>query len=146
LSPWGRIRSVFQTSHTESSYASPAEIWALWRDPARWPEWHPQMESVASGGELAAGDRIRVKLRKGGRMELRVVTVEPERVLVHEAHMPGARLGHEHRLEPKGKGSEITHRLYVRGPLSGLFALLLGRKRMEELVIEFAERERELAE
>jgi hypothetical protein len=104
------------------------------------------MESVASEGELAAGDRIRVKLRKGGRMELRVVKVHPERVLVHEARMPGARLGHEHRLEPKGKGSEITHRLYVRGPLSGLFALLLGRKRMEALVTEFTERERELAE
>jgi Polyketide cyclase / dehydrase and lipid transport len=118
----------------------------LWSEPGRWPEWHPQFESVDFEGVVAMGDRVRVKLRKGGRMELQVVTVEPERLLVHEARMPGARLGHEHRLEPKGKGSEITHRLYVRGPFSGLFALLLGRKRMEELVVEFIERERELAE
>jgi hypothetical protein len=78
-------------------------------------------------------------------MELRVVTLEPERLLIHEARLPGARLGHEHRLAPKGKGSEITHRLYVRGLLSGLFAMLLGRKRMRELVVEFVEREKELA-
>jgi hypothetical protein len=79
-------------------------------------------------------------------MELRVVTLEPERLLVHEARFPGARLGHEHRVAPEGKGSEITHRLYVRGFLSGLFAMLLGRKRLRELVVEFVEREKELAE
>jgi hypothetical protein len=87
-----------------------------------------------------------VKLRKGGRMELQAVTLEPERLLVHEARLPGARLGHEHLVEPKGNGSEITHRLYVRGPFSAPFALLLGRKRMSELVLEFAARERELVE
>jgi hypothetical protein len=118
----------------------------LWIEPGRWPDWHPQFESVEFEGQLDVGDRVRVKLRKGGRMELRALTLEPERLLVHEARLPGARLGHEHRVEPKGKGSEITHRLYVRGLLSGLFAMLLGRKRMRELVAEFAKREKKLAE
>jgi hypothetical protein len=87
-----------------------------------------------------------VKLRRGGRMQFEIVRLEPERLFVDEARLPGARLGHEHRVTPEGKGSEITHRIYVRGPFSGLFALLLGRKRMSESVVSFVERERELAE
>jgi hypothetical protein len=87
-----------------------------------------------------------VKFRRGGRMQFEIVALEPERLFVDEARLPGARFGHEHRVAPKGKGSEITHRLYVRGLFSGLFALLLGRKRMSESVVRFVERERQLAE
>jgi hypothetical protein len=79
-------------------------------------------------------------------MQFEIVALEPERLLIDEARLPGARLGHEHRVEPKGNGSQITHRIYVRGPFSGLFALLLGRKRMSESVVRFVEREKELAE
>jgi Polyketide cyclase / dehydrase and lipid transport len=146
LSPWGRIRSIWEASHTDSSSATPAEIWALWSDPARWPEWNEQLESTDLEGEIAVGEKLKVKLRRGGRMQFEIVALEPERLLIDEARLPGARLGHEHRVEPKGKGSEITHRIYVRGPFSGLFALLLGRKRMSESVVRFVEREKELAE
>jgi uncharacterized protein YndB with AHSA1/START domain len=142
----GQDGGIWEASHTENASASPDRIWALWDEPASWPEWNPQFESVDFEGTLGVGERVRVKLRKGGRMELRVVALEPQRLLVHEARLPGARLGHEHRIEPRGDGSEVTHRLYVRGLSSGLFALLLGRKRMSELVVEFAARERELAE
>ena len=92
------------------------------------------------------GQKLKVKLRRGGRMEFKVVELEAERLFVDEAKLPGARLGHEYRVRPKGKGAEITHRIYVRGPLSGLFALLLGRRRMSESVVKFVEREKELAE
>lgn len=121
-------------------------MWALWSDPSRWPEWNDQLESGELEGEFAVGEKLRVKFRRGGRMQFEIVALEPERLLVDEARMPGARLGHEHRLEPAGEGVEITHRIYVRGALSGLFALLLGRTRMRESVVRFVERERELAE
>ena len=70
----------------------------------------------------------------------------PERLFIDEARLPGCRFGHEHRIEPADGGCEITHRLYLEGPTSGLFARLFGRGRMEKSVVEFAERERELAE
>ena len=146
LSPWGRIRSIWEATHTDSSSASPAAVWALWSDPGRWPEWNDQVESAELEGELAVGEKLRVKLRRGGRMQFEIVALEPERLFVQEARLPGARLGHEHRVKPKGKGSEITHRTYVRGPSSGLFALLLGRKRMSESIVRFVERQKDLAE
>jgi uncharacterized protein YndB with AHSA1/START domain len=137
---------VFEASHTKRSSAPPEAVWALWEDPARWPEWNEQLESGEVAGELAVGTDVTVKFKRGGRMRRTVTALEPGRLLVDEAKMPGCRFGHEHRVEPAGSGSEITHRLYVTGPTSGLFSRLLGRGRMRQNVERFIERERELAE
>ena len=137
---------MFEAAHSERTAAPPSAVWALWEDPARWPEWNEQLESGELEGEFAVGERIRVKFRRGGRMQFEIVTLEPERLFVDEARLPGARLGHEHRLEPSKGGCEISHRLYVRGFASGFWALLLGRKRLRESVVAFCEREREIAE
>lgn len=137
---------MFEATHSERSPASPARIWELWSDPGRWREWNQQIERAEVEDGLAPGATVRVKLRRGGTVRHRVIALDPERVLIHEARFPGARLGHEHGLRRRGGGVEISHRLYVRGPLWPLFALLLGRKRMRRSVVEFIERERELVE
>jgi uncharacterized protein YndB with AHSA1/START domain len=145
-SPSAKIPRIWEASHTERSSASPAAVWALWSDPERWPDWHPQIESGELEGDFEVGTTARVKLRRGGRTRLKIVELEPERLLIDETRFPGARLGHEHRLDPAGDGVEITHRLYVKGLASGLFAMLLGRGRMRELVVSFVENERKLVE
>jgi len=137
---------VFEAAHSERSSATPAAVWALWADASRWPEWNDQLESGELEGELAVGTGATVKFKRGGKMRFTVIAVEPERLFLNEARLPGCRLGHEHRVEPAGAGCEITHRLYLEGATSGLFSRLLGRKRMEKSVVDFIERERELAE
>ena len=137
---------MFEASHSERSSAAPAAVWALWADASRWPEWNEQLESAELEGEPAVGAEATVKFKRGGRMRFTVTALEPERLFVDEAKLPGCRFGHEHRVEPAGSGSEITHRLYLTGPTSGLFSRLFGRKRMEQSVVGFVERERELAE
>jgi hypothetical protein len=137
---------VYEASHTERSSATPAAVWALWADASRWPEWNEQLESGELDGELAVGAGAAVKFKRGGKMRFTVVAVEPERLFLDEAKLPGCRFGHEHRVEPAGGGCEITHRLYLEGATSGLFSRLFGRKRMEKSVVSFIERERELAE
>lgn len=135
--------------HSERTKAPAAAVWALWENPERWPEWNEQLEHGELEGEFASGERIRVKFKRGGRMQFVIVALEPERLFCDEARLPGARFGHEHRLQPldgSAGGCEITHRLYVRGFASGFWALLLGRKRMRESVVAFCEREREIAE
>lgn len=137
---------MFEAVHSERSSATPGAVWVLWADASRWPEWNDQLESGEIDGELAVGTGATVKFKRGGKMKFTVIVVEPERLFVDEAKLPGCRFGHEHRLEPAGAGCEITHRLYLKGPTSGLFSRLFGRKRMEKSVVEFVERERELAE
>ena len=137
---------MFEATHTERCSAEPGDVWALWIDPARWPDWNEQIEAAEADDELAVGTEVRVKYRRGGTVRFEVTELEPERLLIDEAGFPGAQLGHEHRLVPGKSSVEITHRLYVRGPLSGFWALMLGRKRMRENVARFITRERELTE
>lgn len=137
---------MFEATHSERSSASPSEIWELWSDPGRWPQWNEQVQRADVDGELIPGATVSAKLRHGGTVRYQVTALEPGRLLIWEARLPGAKQGHEHRVERRGGGAEITHRLYVRGPLWPIFALLFGRKRMRESVAAFVERERELVE
>jgi uncharacterized protein YndB with AHSA1/START domain len=121
-------------------------VWALWADPARWPEWDRRVERAEADGELAVGSEVRVKLRKGGTVHHQVTELAEGRRLAIESRLPGAGLGHEHRLEPDGGGSRITHSITVAGPLWLLWALMLGRGRLRKAVAGFIERERELVE
>ena len=137
---------MFEAVHSERSSAAPPAVWALWADASRWPEWNEELESGELHGELAVGTEASVKFKRGGRMRFTVSAVEPERLFIDEAKLPGCRFGHEHRIEPAGAGSEITHRLYLKGPTSGLFSRLFGRKKLGRSVVSFVTRERELAE
>jgi hypothetical protein len=92
------------------------------------------------------GSTVRVKMRKGGTQLQRVTELEPERLLRMEYHFPGARIAHEHRLEPDDSGSEITHAITISGLLWVLWALMLGRGRLRKAVAGFIDREWELVE
>ena len=137
---------MFEASHSERSTADAAAIWALWADPERWADWNEQIVHAELDGELRLGAEARIRFKRGGTVKFEVTALEPERLFVDEARFPGARLGHEQRLSPTTRGSEIIHRLYVTGPLSGFWALMLGRTRMREQVVHFTERERQLTE
>jgi hypothetical protein len=85
-------------------------------------------------------------MRKGGTQLQRVAELEPERRLVTEFRFPGARVAHEHQLEPADGGCRITHTITISGVLWVLWALMLGRGRLRKAVAGFIERERELVE
>ena len=68
-----------------------------------------------------------------------VTSLEPGRRLVTEYRLPGARVGHERIVERRGPGSEVTHRLYVDGPLAGPWSVMLGRRRMREAATAFTD-------
>ena len=135
---------MFEATHSERSGIPASAVWARWAKPARWPEWDARYANaeLVGEGEFGEGSEIRVKMRKGGSTRQLVVALEPGKRLVTEYALPGARVGHEHLVESRGPGSEVTHRLYVDGPLSGLWAVMLSRKRLRETVATFSDAER----
>lgn len=136
---------AWETEASARTSASPAAVWAIWADAARWADWNPQLERAEFDTELAVGTEVKMKIRRGGTIRSTVAALEPERLLRIESRFPFARLGHEHRVDPAGSGSEISNRTYLTGPLSGLYALMMGRQARKQ-VAELPERERELAE
>jgi uncharacterized protein YndB with AHSA1/START domain len=130
---------LFEAEHSTGSSTPASAIWARWVNPARWPDWDPRVERAEADGELAEGVDLRVKLRKGGTTRQRVTALEPGRRLVTEYALPGARVGHERLVEARGPGSQVTHRLYVDGPLAGFWALMLGRRKLGATVASFTD-------
>jgi hypothetical protein len=120
-------------------------VWALWEDPTRWSEWNPDIASAALDGPFAVGSTARIRFRRSFPMTFTITELEPKRLFTDEARLPGARLGHEHRLEPSDGGVVIRNRLYITGPAERLYAALMGR-RMRASVQTFPAREAELAE
>lgn len=57
----------------------------------------------------------------------RLIAVEPDARFVSEVKLPGGRLRFEHIVEPNDRGSRITHRVEVDGPLAAVYARIIGR-------------------
>jgi uncharacterized protein YndB with AHSA1/START domain len=137
---------VFEATYSRRIRAPAPDVWALWVEPGRWPDWDERVDAVEVEYELGVGSELGVKLRRGGRLRYEVTALEPEHLLAIEARFPGARLAQEHRISAGRDSLEVTHRIRVDGPLSGFWALMMSRKRLREAVARMAAREGELTE
>ncbi len=137
---------MFEATHSEHASAEGADVWALWSDLGRWPDWNEQIEGVEVEGELRVGAELELKMRRGGTVRFELLELEPGSLLAYEARFPGARLAHRQRLAAHRSSVEISHGIRLSGPLSGFWALMMGRRRMRESVERFVVRERELVE
>lgn len=133
---------MFEAEGSETTQTPASAIWARWITPDRWADWDPRVASASAESALEIGTEVRVKLRKGGTVRQNVTALEPDHKLTTEYALPGARVGHEHLVEPRGAGAEVTHRLYVVGPLAGMWSFLLGRKKLREAVGSFTDAKR----
>jgi uncharacterized protein YndB with AHSA1/START domain len=133
---------MFEAESSRSSQTPASAIWARWVKPDRWAEWDPRVKSAVAESELEVGTPVKVWLGKGGSVRQQVVELEPGHRLVTEYSLPGARVGHEHEVEARGPGSEVRHRIYVEGALSGLWAMMLGRRKLRDAVEKFTDTER----
>jgi hypothetical protein len=124
---------------TTSVFDAPAAPEAIWRagyaDAAAWPRWNPELAEASLSGPLALGAEARVRFRTGLRLCFRVVEFEEGRVFTDEARLPGARIGHRHRLEPIATGTRLTNTIYVAGPLSAVWRVLAGRRAARALLV-----------
>lgn len=111
--------SRWEAQHSERVDASIEAVRALWANPENWRCWNPDIVRLQTSGPLELGSTARVRLRGSPPMTFVVTNFERGRCFTDEALVPGARLGHEHRLTPRASGVEVTHALYYDGPWPG---------------------------
>lgn len=116
---------------TSSSFDAPGltavAVWSVaYADASAWPAWNDALASAELLGPFAVGSRARVRFRTGLRLRFTLVEVEEGRVFTDESRLPGARMGHRHELEPTADGVRLVNTIYIRGPLTRLWALVLG--------------------
>jgi len=118
---------MWRFEHTETTTATPDQLWARYVDPTTWPEWDHETESVTAEGALAVGLRGRLKPKGGPWTSFLVTEVEPGAGFTDVTRLPLARLQFRHRIEAVPGGSRFTHTVTIGGPLWPLFARVIGR-------------------
>jgi hypothetical protein len=114
--------------HTVATVARPEDVWAVWTDVARWPEWDTELESASvEGGRLALGASGTLRPRSGPSTTFVVSEFEPEEGYAFKTHLPLCELVVRRRFGGGGT-TAFTHEVSFVGPLSFPFGLLLGRR------------------
>lgn len=119
--------TVWTFEHTETTSAAPAQLWARYADPTTWPEWDHETARVTVEGPMAAGAHGTLKPVKGPVTKLVFTEVVPEVGFTDVSRLPMARLTFAHHIEATATGCRFTHGVTITGPLSPLFARLIGK-------------------
>ncbi len=121
--------------HAETTSATPGQLWARYADPITWPEWDHEIAVVTVQGLMAAGTRGTLKPVNGPTTPFTFTEVMPEVGFTDVSRLPLARMTFEHLIEPIPGGSRFLHRVTITGPLSPLFARVIGTKVAEGLPV-----------
>ncbi len=116
--------------HTVRTSAAPGDVWAVWADVARWPEWDVELESASiEGGRLALGAKGTIMPHRGPASSFIVSEFEPEEGYAFTTRLPLCELVVRRRLDGDGDGgTTFTHEVSFVGSFSFLFGALLGRR------------------
>ena len=107
--------------------ASPTEVWTVWSDISRWPDWNPDMIASRLDGPLATGSTGMIHTRSGGKHDVVVTNFEDGRSFELESGaMPGMKLGIRATVTPSGSGSRISQAFEARGLLAPLGGAMMG--------------------
>jgi polyketide cyclase/dehydrase/lipid transport protein len=104
--------------------APPEAVWRVWSDPARWPEWNPDVVEMKVDGPFATGSEATMRTRAGRthRMQLLDVT-PPDHFVLATKVAPGMRLRFVCTVKPLGPGrSRISQGVEMHGPMGALAA------------------------
>lgn len=118
---------MWMHQHTETTNATPSQLWACYAEPATWPEWDHETVSVTVRGPMVAGTRGVLKPVRGPATPFVFTEVTPGVSFTDVSRLPLARLTFAHSIEPTATGSRFTHRVTITGPLSPVFARIIGR-------------------
>lgn len=119
---------MWSFENTQTTSAAPEAVWARYADPASWPQWDHEIEYVTADGPLEVGTTGRLKPAGGPVTRFVYTEVEPGVSFTDVTKLPLARLTFRHRIEPTADGCRFTHTVTITGPLSPLFARVIGRK------------------
>ena len=119
--------------HTVETKASPADVWHIWQDVPNWHTWDHGIEYSTLNGPFATGATGTLKPKGGPLVKTKLTKVEPMKMFIDESKLFLANLVFTHTLTVSGGKTQVTHQIEMHGPLSFLFAYLIGRKMKKNL-------------
>src|SRR5580692_2539991 len=112
--------------------AEPAEVWKVWTNVERWPEWDVSKEIARLDGPFEPGVSGWAKQRGNLGGTFTITTVEAGRRWVSECSVPLGKVVFDHLLEPVAKGRvRVVKRVEVEGGIAPLLRLFAPRMRRD---------------
>ncbi len=112
--------------------AEPAEVWKVWTDVERWPEWDASKEIARLDGPFQPGVSGWAKQRGNLGGSFTITVVDDERRWVSECPVPMGKVVFDHVLEPVAGGRvRVVKRAEVQGGLGSLLRLVAPKMRRE---------------
>jgi hypothetical protein len=112
--------------------AEPAEVWKVWTDVARWPEWDASKEIARLDGPFRAGVSGWAKQRGNLGGPFTITALEDGRRWVTECPMPLGKVIFDHLVEPAVEGRvRVVKRVEVEGAFGSLLKLLVPKMRRQ---------------
>jgi len=105
---------TFEYRHPTTAKA--ADIWSLWSNVSRWPEWDVDLEDVSLDGDFVAGVSGSLQPRGMEAFPFTITRAEPECGYSEETPLDGAVLRFDHEFVSGPGGNEIRQRVAVDGP------------------------------
>lgn len=109
-----------------TSTASPDAFFARWIEHDTWPQWSPDTQWVRVDGPVAVGTQGVLKPAGGPKVKFVISACTPTREYADTSVLPGARLVFQHTAVPDGTGSKLAVLVTISGPLSRLWAKIMG--------------------
>lgn len=127
---------MFIVKHTVETRATPAEIWKLWQDVENWKTWDVQIELSRIDGPFQTGTKGCTKFIGTPLFKTLLTAVEPNKLVVQEAYLSFAKIISYQSMRQIDDKTEVTFEVEVRGPLSLLYAWMLGRFIKKKIPVE----------
>jgi hypothetical protein len=117
---------AFREASLETS-ASIADVWGVWSDVNRWPEWNPDMKESHIDGPLKLGATGMINTRSGGKHDVVVTQFQEGRSFELESTaLPGTKMAIRATIMPSGAGSRITQGFEPRGLLAPIVGPMMS--------------------
>ncbi|EWT01226.1 hypothetical protein N865_05440 [Intrasporangium oryzae NRRL B-24470] len=105
---------------------TPADLYARWADVDTHPQWSTDLAWTRLDEPVRLGARGKLKPKGGPTSRFEVTELVEGRTFADTTMLPGARLTFRHHAEPTDSGARVEVTVTVSGPLSGLWARILG--------------------
>ena len=124
---------MWESSYSAKAQTTPEIVWQIWTDVENWNQWDSGVQWCKMEGAFEEGVKGKLKPKGGPVSSLKLVEVIRLKKFVDQAALPLAKLLFIHELDLEGQQVKITHTIRIAGPLSFLFARLLGAKLAKDL-------------
>ncbi len=125
--------------HTVETKAAPIQIWKLWEDVENWKKWDTNIDFSRIDGPFQTGTTGCTKFLGNPPFKTLLSQVEPLKLVVQETYLSYATAICYQSMSQVEGITRVTFQVEIRGPMSFLYAFLLGRSIKKKIPREMGE-------